>query len=809
MIATRPIMDMTQPPRRREAETERVLHRCPGREDHVKSEFLTSPQEWAASAGVGSVDARRPPGHVALLGNFLPRRCGIAVFTSDVHAALVQRFPDIAVDVYAMDDRPGAYSYPDEVTARIAQDDADAYGLAAQAINASGAELLWIQHEYGIFGGSSGAHLLRLIDALDIPFVVTLHTILAAPSPDQRRVMLALVQRAARLFAMAERGRDLLVDVYGADPRQVQVVPHGVPDRPWAPAAPFKERLGLAGRNVLLTFGLLSPGKGIETLIEALPAIVARHPETLYVVLGATHPHLIAREGEAYRQRLRALAEGLGVDAHIRWIDAFVETDRLLDFIAAADIYVTPYGGAAQVTSGTLAYAVAMGKPVVSTRYVHAVELLKGGHGTLVDFGDSQAFARAINALLDDPAERQRIARANYALGRTMVWPRVAETTMRAMADILAPGPARPAPASNLPPRASFAAVTRLSDDTGIVQHSVHGVPDRRHGYCVDDNARALILMHRANALSDAVYDRWTPVYAAFVQHAWNPDRQRFRNFMGFDRQWREDIGSEDSGGRALWSLGVTARDGRRDDVRRWAAALFDEAAPHIGRPASPRARAFAILAAAAMRDADPGHDPAAAMIDACAAGLMDDLARARRADWLWLEPYLAYDNARLPEALLRAGAARRRPDWIDAGLACLRWLTAQQTSEGGDFRPVGTAGFGQAYAAPLPFAQQPVEAWATIEACDVAFAATADRWWLEEARRAYRWYEGGNELGLVLADPATGECFDGLEAHGANRNRGAESVLAFQLANVAIRTWSTVDPPRRKPTLTGAADRP
>lgn len=725
---------------------------------------------------------------VALLGNFLPRRCGIATFTSDVQAALASRFPAIDVDVYAMDDRPGGYDYPDAVVASIPADDAGAYLRTARAINQSGADLLWIQHEYGIFGGPAGEHLLTLVDALDIPFVATLHTILADPDEDQFRVMVALVRRAERLFVMAERGRALLVEIYGARPEQVRVMPHGVPDRPLADSAPMKEKLNLAGRDVLLTFGLLSPGKGIETMIEAMPAITARHPQALYVVLGATHPHLVEREGEAYRERLQALAERLGVADHIRWIDDFVETDRLLDFIAAADVYVTPYLGAAQMTSGTLAYAVGMGRPVVSTPYVHAAELLANGHGTLVDFGDSAGFADAILKLLDDPAERERIARTNHALGRKMLWPRLAEAAVDEMTAVAAIG-RRPRISPEAPPAsASFAAIARLSDDTGILQHSRYGVPDRVHGYCIDDNARALILMQRATGLSDRTYDRWTPVYAAFVQHAWNPARQRFRNFMGFDRQWLEEEGSEDSSARALWSLGIAARDGRSDDLRHWACDLFDRCGPHALDLEALRARAFAILGAAAIREAEPGHALAARIMETSGALLMGALAEAGRPDWAWFEPCLGYDNTRLPEALLRAGAALGCAEWIDAGLQTLQWITLRQRSETGVFRPVGNESFDRPYVAPLPFAQQPLEAWATVDACDAAFLTTADRRWIEQAWRAYRWFEGENDLGVALGNAATGECLDGLDRGGANRNRGAESVLAFQLANAGIR---------------------
>lgn len=744
----------------------------------------------AAAEAVQLFDARTDAGlrHIALLGNFPPRRCGIATFSADVEAALTARFPALTLNVYAMEDAGGPYAYPRQVVGTIAQDDATAYRAAAMRIEASGAQLLWIQHEYGIFGGAAGAHLLALLDTLTIPVAATLHTILADPAPDQRRVMEAIVRRSSRLFVMAEEGRKILIETYGAARERIVVIPHGVPDRPLADPAPMKARLGLDGHDVLLTFGLLSPGKGIETMIEALPAIVAHHPRALYVVLGATHPHLLAREGEAYRERLTALADERGVADHVRWIDEFLETDDLLDYLGAADIYVTPYLGAQQMTSGTLAYAVGLGVPVVSTPYVHAAELLSGGHGRLVGFGDSIGFARAINGLLHDRPELDRMRQANHALGRDMLWPRLAEATVEAMTAAVTEPPRAPRAKPAMPALAGFAGIARLSDDTGILQHSKFGVPDRAHGYCVDDNARALILMQRAHDLSDSLYDRWTPVYAAFVDHAWNSAADRFRNFMSFDRRWLEEAGSEDSSARTLWSIAIAARDGRSAGLREWAECLFDRALSHAHAFVSPRASAFAVLAAAAMIEARPGHGGARRLLADRGEALAETLATYRRPDWIWFEPVLAYDNARLPEALLAAGTALGRPDWIAGGLSALAWLNTVQRAPVGHFRPVGTESFGLPHAPPAPFDQQPVDAWATIDACAAAHAIDGDQGWIDAAMSAWRWFEGDNDGGVAIGDRASGECYDGLGPNGINLNRGAESVLSFQLANRTIR---------------------
>ncbi|WP_066798735.1 glycosyltransferase family 4 protein [Sphingomonas soli] len=736
----------------------------------------------------------RPPiQHLALIGNFLPRKCGIATFTTDTYNALKLRYPELQVDVYAMDDHPGRYEYPRAVTAAIPQNDRDAYLSAARAIEASGAQALWVQHEYGIYGGPAGEFLIALINRLSIPVIATLHTVLERPNADERRVMEALLRRSSRVIVMAERGRDILKRVHGIEDNKVVMIPHGVPDRSFADPDDFKPQFGWEGRDVVLTFGLLAPNKGIETMIEAMPAVVEKHPQALYVVLGATHPNLVAHEGEAYRDRLKALAAEKGVAGNVEFIDVFVEHNGLIDYLQAADIYATPYSNPAQITSGTLSYAVGVGKAVISTPYVHATEILADGHGILVDFGDSAAFAREIGGLLANPAELRALSRRAYARGRTMLWSALSERAMRELKHVVAARPQRltkkNSELATLKP--DISAVERMSDATGMLQHSIYSVPDRRHGYCIDDNARALILMSKIDDVDDTLRDKWTTIYGAFVQHAWNPEERRFRNFMNFDRSWCEDAGSEDSNGRALWALGVTARDARAQKHRDWASALFDSTASIALELGSPRAKAFAMLGAAAMLDAHPGHALCREILDRFGTELIALLDVARRPEWSWFEIVLAYDNARLPEALLRAGAALGRSEFVSVGLETLEWIVERQTSPEGRFRAVGTESFGRAYAEPLIFDQQPLEAQATVEACAAAYEITLEPRWVAEAKRAYRWYLGANDLEMPLASPQDGGCFDGLMPHGLNRNQGAESILALQLANCAISALS------------------
>ncbi|WP_337303151.1 glycosyltransferase family 4 protein [Sphingomonas sp. MMO-176] len=741
----------------------------------------------AGNAATGSIN------HLALIGNFLPRQCGLATFTTDVWQAMRDRFPEVRVDVYAMDDHPGRYAYPPAVTAAIPQNELAAYVDTARAIETSGAQAIWVQHEYGIYGGPAGEHLLTLLDRTTLPVIATLHTVLEKPNADERRVMEGLLRRCAKVVVMAERGREILRRVYGANPRQIAMIPHGVPDRAFVDPEQLKPRFGWEGREVVLTFGLLAPNKGIETMIEALPAVVAKHPHLLYVVLGATHPNLVAHEGEAYRDRLKAQAAELGISDNVAFIDGFVEHDELIDYLQAADIYATPYLNPAQITSGTLSYAVGVGKAVISTPYVHATEILADGHGVLVDFRDVAAFSREMERLLANGRDRTRLAQRAYDRGRTMIWPRLAEATLAQVEAAVTAHPKRlsQSHAKAKPLAPNFAAVERMSDATGMLQHSIYSVPDRRHGYCIDDNARALMLMSAIDDIDPVVRDKWTTIYASFLQYAWNPEARRFRNFMNFDRTWCEDAGSEDSNGRTIWALGVTARDGREPKHRDWAKSMFDATASCALELGSLRAQSFAMLGAAAMLEASPGHKLAHAILERFPDDQLALLEEARRPQWQWFEIVLAYDNARLPQGMIRAGMALGRPELVARGLETLDWIVAKQTSPEGRFRAVGTESFHRPYAEPLQFDQQPLEAQATVDACATAFEATGDERWIVEAERAYAWYLGHNDLDLPLATSTDGGCFDGLMPTGLNRNQGAESILALQLANCAISALS------------------
>lgn len=745
-----------------------------------------------------------PLQRIAFIGNALPRRCGIATFTVDLLDAVQAARPGLSTSLVAMNEHGHRHDYPARVTHQIDEACPGDYARVADALNASGAQVACLQHEFGIFGGTAGQHVRLLLDRLAMPLVTTLHTVLADPDPAQRAVLLAVARASERLVVMAAKGKALLQEVYGVAPARIEVIPHGIPDVPFAEPEAAKARLGFAGRQVILTFGLLSPGKGIEVVIDAMPMILARCPGAIYVVLGATHPQLLHQHGESYRASLMDRAAELGVCANVLFLDGFLELPKLLGFIEMCDVYATPYLHAEQMTSGTLAYSHGLGQAVVSTPYWHAQELLADGAGLLVPFGDRVATGEAIAGLLADEAGRLVMRQRAYAASRGSTWPKVGERYLAlfealarpmAIARVipLAPAAGRARPLAL--PAPGLEHLRRLTDDTGIMQHAVHAVADRAHGYCVDDNARALLL---AAALTGPEEQRLpealTACYAAFVQHAWNPANGRFRNFMGYDRRWCEEAGSEDSHGRTLWALGEAAASDLGVADRRWAAALFAQALPVVQGFTSPRAWAFALLGLAAQARTAPPDATALALHTRLAERLLALLACNEAPGWAWFEQSLAYDNARLPQALIQAGLVLARPDMLADGLRALGWLSGVQTAPSGAFRPVGTASFGELRGASQTFDQQPLEAAATIAACRAARSTSRDIAWKDGADAAFAWFTGRNDLGLPLVDVETGRCADGLHPDRVNENRGAESVLSYLLALADMRAMRRSD---------------
>jgi len=745
-----------------------------------------------------------PLRRIAVIGNSLPRRCGIATFTTDLQQAISTSRPNLETCIVAMTDHGQAYDYPAAVAFQIKDDNIEEYVRAADFLNAGRFDTVCLQHEFGIFGGEAGAHILVLLSRLTMPVVTTFHTVLAKPTANQRGVMERIVEASSKVVVMANKARELLRSVYHVPDDKIEILAHGIPDVAFVGPDAAKAELGFGGKSVILTFGLLSPNKGIEVMIDAMPSILKRRADAAYVVLGATHPNLVRDQGEAYRESLMARVRTLGVEDHVVFLDQFVDRATLLEFISMCDVYVTPYLNEAQMTSGTLAYSFGLGKPVVSTPYWHARELLADGRGVLVPFGNAEAIGSEIAELLTDDARRQAMCKRAYAVSRTMTWERSAERYMSVFENarqghwlkvIARTEPGAIQLHSATAPEMQIGHFLSMCDDTGLFQHAVHSVPDRSHGYCVDDNARALLL---ACALNNPGEQRLSEVltarFAAFVQHAWNPDTRRFRNFMGFNRAWLEDTGSEDSHGRTLWALGECARRDASPSRRQWAAALFSQALSSAETFRSPRAWAFTLLGLGAYCVVAPDDLHAQEVRHCLADRLMSNLASVETSDWVWFEEGLAYDNARLPQALMMTGMATQTPGYVDAGLRSLRWLMTQQTTSAGHFRPVGTASFGEQRQHPRAFDQQPLEATATIAACLTAWRADGDAEWKAMATRVFAWFLGSNDLAVALVDPHTGSCRDGLHPDRANENRGGESVVSYLLGLAEIRQLARVN---------------
>ena len=731
---------------------------------------------------------------IAFLGDYLPRKCGIATFTTDLRCAVAAEFPAMQCLVVPVNDLASGYDYPAEVRFEIVEQDLPSYLRAADFLNITDVDVVCVQHEFGIFGGPAGSHVLALLRELQMPIVTTLHTVLRDPNAEQRRVMRELIRLSTRLVVMSERGRDFLRDIYHAPENKIDLIPHGIPDMPFADPNYFKDEFGVAGKQVLLTFGLLSPNKGIEFALNALPEIIREFPNVVYIVLGQTHPNLLRDEGEAYRLNLERLAKDLGVQRHVVFFNRFVELEELMRFIGAADIYLTPYLTEAQITSGTLAYAFGAGNAVVSTPYWHAAELLTAERGKLVPFRDAQAIATAVVELLRDEPLRHSMRKNAYKLGREMVWGRVAqlygESFEQARQDHSFVG-RKSSPIKTLDeqpgqlPELKLDHLFRMSDSTGIFQHASFTVPNFAEGYCTDDNARALVLVLMLQKLGVSLprLGDLAATYAAFLNHAFDRQRGRFRNFMSFDRRWLEDTGSEDCQGHALWALGLCVSQTGHASFQMLAAQLFEQALPVAAEFVSPRAWAFTLIGIDEYLRRFGGDRRASQIREALMAKLTQRYADAATDDWHWFEEVVSYVNAKLPHAMILNGRSLNNPTMLELGLKTLRWLVKIQTSEAGSFRPIGSNGFFPRGKERAGFDQQPIEAQATISACIEAYHATGDMFWAAQARRAFEWFLGRNDLGLALYDPGTGGCRDGLHTDRLSQNQGAESTLAFLLS--------------------------
>ncbi len=736
---------------------------------------------------------------LSLLASYVPRRCGIGTFTKDLHDALAQVMQpgDGQLSVIAMDDTPESYPYPPEVRFQIPAHQQRQYVTAAELLNINQIDVAIIQHEYGIYGGEDGSYVLNLMRRLRMPIITTLHTILTEPTRGQRAVLRDIARQSDRLVVMTHLAARLLREVYGVADEKIVYIPHGIPDVPFVDTHYYKDLFSLEDRKVLLTFGLLSPGKGIDVAINAMPQIVEQHPDVMYIVLGATHPHVLKQEGNAYRDSLERLVEQLGLEDHVKFHNRFVNIEELTGYLGATDIYVSPYPKAEQITSGTLAYAVGAGKAVVSTPYWHAEELLSEDRGRLFPFGDSQQLAQTINELLDDELQRNAMRKRAYVHCRSMVWPEVGRGYLTLAKAVAAERRKKPRPVMFAHPDAigrralpelSLAHLRRMTDDTGIYQHAIYAIPDRHHGYCIDDNCRALVAALMCYDLErDESVLPLADTYLSFLYHAFNTENRRFRNFMSFDRRWMEDAGSDDAHARTIWSLGLATALAPSDSMLAFATRLFHQSLDAVEHLTHKRSWAFALVGLHAYLSRFSGDTHVRRIRNETADRLFSLFREHATGDWPWCEDLVTYDNAKLPHALILAGQWIPNRDMVDQGLRSLDWLIELQVGEDKNVSLIGNHGWLSRDGSRARFDQQPIEAMALVEACAEAYRATQDSAWIDRARVILGWFTGKNDTQSMLYNYQTGGCRDGLHADGPNLNEGAESTLAWLISLLTV----------------------
>ncbi len=734
------------------------------------------------------------PRKIAFLGDYLPRKCGIATFTSDIYAIISSQFPKSDCFIVSVNDIKEGYDYPKEVRFEIEEQKLVSYQRAADFLNFNNTEIVSLQHEFGIYGGQSGSHILALLRDLHIPIVTTLHTILEKPNPEQFRVMKEIIKLSGRLISMTEKGKEFLIEIYKAPLEKIDIIPHGIPDMPFVDPNFYKDQFGVEGKQVLLTFGLLSPHKGIENVLKALPDVLKEFPNVVYIILGATHPNLIKEQGETYRMSLERVAADLGIKKNVIFYNRFVDIEELKAFIGSADIYITPYMNKSQITSGTLAYAFGNGKAVISTPYWHAEELLNDGRGVLVPFGDSGAIASELINLFKDENNRHSMRKKAYLLGRSMVWSEIAHRYMESFQKARLPKiekyPRIFAVKTLEEKRAELPEIKldhliRMTDSAGLLHHAIGSIPNYNEGYCTDDNARALILI----VLLEEVYSDTIKIqelsgrYSAFVNYAFNREKKLFRNFMSYDRKWVESVGSADCQGRSIWSLGTCAGRSKNPNFHMWGTQLFNQIIPAAAGLSSPRAWAFSLLGINEYFKRMSGDTIASQMRDELTSRITHLYDCVANEEWMWCEDILSYDNGVIPRALIVSGQWTGNSKAMDIGLKSLRWLLKVQTSEGGYFRPIGSNGFYMKTGSRAKFDQQPIEAYSMLSACLEASRATDDKHWLESAKMIFEWFLGRNDLGIPLYNTQTCGCHDALHVDRLNQNQGGESTLAFLLS--------------------------
>jgi glycosyltransferase involved in cell wall biosynthesis len=731
---------------------------------------------------------------IAYIGTYPPRECGIGTFTMNLLKSMVQNneIKKEAIEgfVVAMNDYEQTYDYPEEVKLTIRQEHQRDYLEAVKFINLSGADLCILEHEFGIFGGQNGIYILPLLHRLEIPLVVTLHTIVNTPSYNEKAILQEICKMAIRIVIMSHKAIEFLTGIYNVQKEKIVYIEHGVPDIQFCQEQTKKE-FKLENKKVMLTFGFINRNKGIETVIKALPKVVEKYPEVLYMVLGKTHPNVFRYSGEEYRIYLLRLIKSLNLENHVFFLNEFINQKELFKYLSAADIYVTPYLNEAQITSGTLSYAIGVGSAVISTPYWHAKELLAEGRGRLFKFNDSEQLSAIFIELLDNPDVLIDLKKKAYDYGRQITWPKIGEKYIMLAEKILDDKPKVFVKKETildpliLPPF-SLVHIRRLTDDTGIIQHAKFGIPNLKDGYCLDDNARALLMVLMAyQQKKDPLALELSPIYLSYIHYMQNKNGT-FRNFLSFNRNFLDEVGSEDSFGRAVWALGYLLGNAPNDAYYQTGKLVFFDASPNFEKLQSIRGIANTMLGVGYYLKSNPYDDSMTERLRNLAYKLINQYEKNSSPVWKWFETLLAYDNGILPLALLHSAEILNDNKITEIALESLNFLT-EVTLKDGYLSIIGNEKWYKKDGERSMFAQQPVDALAMVLMYYQAFHLTKNKEYLNKLFTSFMWFLGENDLRMNLFDFETQGCCDGFESYGVNRNQGAESSLAYLISHLTV----------------------
>lgn len=732
---------------------------------------------------------------VAYISTYPPRECGLATFNENLVNALklnasYNQEKSFVVALNESED-PNEHDYPKEVKFTIAQQVQQDYIDAADFINNSDVDTCIIEHEFGIYGGNSGVFLLSLINRLKKPFLTILHTVLREPNFMQQTIIKEIALKSSKIVVMSKKAVLFLTSIYKIPATSIKLIEHGVPDLEPVLNNKLSQTELFKNKKVLFTFGLISRNKGLETVIKALPRIVTQHPDVLYVVLGNTHPGVVKHNGEEYRESLKELAEQLGVSKNIAFVNQFVSQEELHQYLTTCHLYITPYLNEAQITSGTLSYAIGAGAAVVSTPYWHAEELLADNRGKLFDFKNDFQLSDIVNDLLNEEAKRQELKKNAFQYGLNLRWPAIGNIYLKALEEAIEQGekPQRVIPpiidVENMP-ALNLSHISLLTDDTGIIQHARFGIPNFKEGYCIDDNSRALILMlmtYEQDKSQAAL--KLMPVYLSFIQYMQTNDGY-FRNFLSFTRNYLDELGSEDSFGRTIWSLGYLVSSAPNNSYREFGKELLSHSIDHFKNLKHLRGIANSLIGVCYYLKVHPRDERFITEANHLSSSLIKAYKRCKDGEWHWFEDKLTYDNAILPLALLHYYQISENTEFYDVAMESITFLNGF-SFENGYLNPVGNAGWMSKNGKNPIYDQQAIETMAMVLMYNKVYEITKDDTYLKYMHLSYEWFLGKNSLHVPLYDFETHGCADGLQFNSVNRNQGAESTIAYFVSHLAV----------------------